>query len=267
MVKTIFYILATLLSLAAAYFGFTNHSVYDEQKNTYLTAKDKKDNFNLTNDKRSEELEEAKELLLAANTKGSELEASLDLLKSDQVSLERSIAEYNGQIEAADAKLAEAENLLVQLRQLFPDGELDDIPDIISGLENDVNQSQKELDEKLIVSDKLTTVVSNNIAEVGRLDGKIGEIKQRIKGNSLEARLSSVDNQWGFVVINGVGSNNGISGDTKLVVHRGNRFLGRLQISSLEPNQIVADIDKRTMASGIRLSPGDRVILEEPASN
>jgi len=267
MVKTIFYILAFLLSLGAAYFGFSTQGSFKEQKQAFDAVQKAKNGFNRSNDVRSKELEVAEGELAAADQTGSELEANIEAMKSDEGNLNRSVGQLEDEISGYDTQLEEFDNLIAEMRQLFPDGEINEIPGIIEKLEKEVDLSQKELDEKLIVADKLSVSVTTNQFEVQRLNNKISEIKQRIKANGLEARISSVDNRWGFVVINGVGSNNGISGDTKLVVHRGERFLGRLKISSLEPNQIVADIDKGTMAAGVRLSPGDRVILQEAAAN
>ena len=37
--------------------------------------------------------------------------------------------------------------------------------------------------------------------------------------------------------------------------------------TSIEPNQTLADIDFDSLAEGVRLQAGDRVILAEPATN
>jgi hypothetical protein len=44
-------------------------------------------------------------------------------------------------------------------------------------------------------------------------------------------------------------------------------MIGEVRPSSIEPNQTIAEINLESLASGVRLQPGDRVILAEPAAN
>jgi hypothetical protein len=37
--------------------------------------------------------------------------------------------------------------------------------------------------------------------------------------------------------------------------------------SAIEPTQTIAEIDFKTLADGVRIQPGDRVILTKPNSN
>lgn len=267
MIKTIFYLVAILLSLAAAFFGFQNNTNFKSQQEAFNVAEQSKKQFNKNNDDVQGELDTVSDKLATANKFGSEQEATLEASKSDQKTLQRSLAQVESEIEGYDDSINEVARLIAEVRQMFPDGDIDEIPSIITNLEEGNKQNQKALDEKILLAGKLSSNVSRNNDEVGRLDGKISEIRKRIRGNAIEARVSSVDNRWGFCVINGIGSNNGIKGDAGLLVHRGNRLIGRLKISSLEPNQIVADMDPRSMAKGMRVSAGDRVILETPAGN
>lgn len=267
MLKTILCLVAILVTLATAYFGFQNNTNFLQEQEAFAVAEKSKNQFIKNTDEVQEELDDASDKLAAANKLGNELEASIEAAKSDQGTLERTIAQLDTEIKGYDDTINEAARLTQQIRQSFPDGELDEIPGIITDLEDEIKVNQKDLDEKLLLSEKLSNAVAANNSEVNRLNSKIGEIRERIKGNAIEARVSSVDNRWGFCVINGIGSNNGINGDAGLLVHRGNRLIGRLKISSLEPNQIVADIDPRSMAKGMRVAAGDRVILEKPAAN
>lgn len=267
MLKTILYLVAILLSLAAAYFGFQNNANFNNEQLAFATAEKSKNQFNKNADEVQDELDTASDSLASANKIGSEAEAALKDSQSDQKTLDRSLAQIESEIEGYDDSINEMDRLIQQVRQMFPDGDIAEIPGIIADLEKANKKSQVELDGKMLLSEKLSENVKRNNNEVGRLNEKISEIRKRIRGNAVEARVSSVDNRWGFCVINGIGSNNGIKGDAGLLVHRGNRLIGRLKISSLEANQIVADIDPRSLAKGMRVAAGDRVILETPAAN
>ncbi|MCA1964148.1 MAG: hypothetical protein LDL31_09420, partial [Prosthecobacter sp.] len=58
------------------------------------------------------------------------------------------------------------------------------------------------------------------------------------------------------------GQNRGITEATKLLVTRGNQTIGKLSIVSVEKERTVANIQFETLANGMSIAPGDRVILE-----
>jgi hypothetical protein len=92
------------------------------------------------------------------------------------------------------------------------------------------------------------------------------ERSSRISRNSMEAVITAVNQDWGFLVI-GAGSNSGFTPQTDLLVRRDGRKIGRVRPSSIEPTQTIAEIDLESLAPGVRLQPGDRVILAKPTSN
>jgi hypothetical protein len=52
-----------------------------------------------------------------------------------------------------------------------------------------------------------------------------------------------------------------------LIVQRDGRRIGRVRPSSIEPTQTIGEIDFESLATGVRIQPGDRVILATPTSN
>ena len=92
------------------------------------------------------------------------------------------------------------------------------------------------------------------------------ERSSRISGNAMEAVVTAVNQDWGFLVI-GAGSNSGFTPQTSLIVQRDGRMIGRIRPSSIEPTQTIAEIDFNSLASGVRLQPGDRVMLAKPNTN
>ena len=88
----------------------------------------------------------------------------------------------------------------------------------------------------------------------------------RIRRNAMESVVTAVNDDWGFVII-GAGSNTGFTPQTKLIIKREGRMIGEVKPSSIEPSQTIAEIDQDSIAPGVRIQPGDRVILSEPATN
>jgi hypothetical protein len=82
----------------------------------------------------------------------------------------------------------------------------------------------------------------------------------------MEAVVTAVNQDWGFLVI-GAGTNSGFAPQSSLLIERDGRKIGRVKPSAIGPNQTVAEIELESVASGVRLQPGDRVILATPSAN
>ena len=94
---------------------------------------------------------------------------------------------------------------------------------------------------------------------------KDGPLKSKTYAE-LHAVVTAVNQDWGFLVI-GAGSNSGFTPQSSLIVQRNGRRVGRVRPSSIEPTQTIAEIDLDSLATGVRIQPGDRVILATPTSN
>jgi len=101
--------------------------------------------------------------------------------------------------------------------------------------------------------------------EESRLNKSRKERANRIGTNSREAVVTAVNNRWGFAVLN-LGKNQGFEPTSNLLVKRGSRLIGRLKVASIEPSQTIANFDRESITAGVRIRPGDRVIVEVPAT-
>jgi hypothetical protein len=97
------------------------------------------------------------------------------------------------------------------------------------------------------------------------VDKKI-ERNARIGRNANESVITAVSQDWGFVVI-GAGASTGFTPQSTLLVKRDGRLIGRVLPSAIERSQTVANVILESIAPGVRLQPGDRVILAKPESN
>lgn len=97
--------------------------------------------------------------------------------------------------------------------------------------------------------------------ELTEVQKRIEERKKLFERNRLTATIVAVNNDWGFVVIEG-GSNKSITTETKLLVTRGNDTIGKLDIVAVEPNKTLANIVQKSVRPGFSIAPGDKVILE-----
>ena len=56
----------------------------------------------------------------------------------------------------------------------------------------------------------------------------------------------------------GAGEKSGLTGESRLLIQRDGRLLGKLLISKLEPNTAVADVEPGSLRNGVVLQAGDR---------
>ncbi len=76
--------------------------------------------------------------------------------------------------------------------------------------------------------------------------------------------IGSVNPDYGFCVVN-MGTSQGVTMDSRLIVKRGSTFVTRLKIVQITGSQTVADFRDRDL-NGNQILPGDQVIFDNGAS-
>lgn len=270
--KTIFYVLALLTIGAAAFFSSENKGKFQKQQDTRLEKIATNKRVLAHGDKTKIELDGEKKTLDGAERDYAEAVESILSLKSKQGELKRELAEVEADIEGQMVTIQEAQDAVAQAEKVFKelgipgDVNIDTIKENMDRLNDEkkeLNQAVAELETNI---ESNQTSVSKNRTEIGRLSKRKAERDERIGQNAMESVITAVDNDWGFVVI-GAGTNTGFTPQTRLIVKREGRAIAEVKPSSIEASQTIAEIDMETLAPGVRLQPGDRVILTKPATN
>jgi len=268
--KIAFHILAILVCGVAAYFSLTHKEKFESQQQTRLETIQTNRNVTASADATDAEITTRQEVLDSAITDRDTAEAALASLKSTGSTLSRELASANTTLEAQQSELAELNNALEVVRQvvsqLGDDVTLDNMGDKIQELTD-------ERDNRVARNEELTELVASaerNLTarrdEAARLVQRSVARNSRLARNATEAVVTAVNQEWGFVVI-GAGSNAGFAPQTTLIVKRDGRMIGRINPSAIEPSQTIAEIDFDSMAPGVRIQPGDRVMLAKPTAN
>jgi len=84
--------------------------------------------------------------------------------------------------------------------------------------------------------------------------------RKNLTANGVSSLITSVDNDWGFVIVK-PHTDALIKQDSQLIVVRGDKHVGRLSINAIEEGRVLANINYGSLVSGMRIRPGDRVIL------
>ena len=264
--KSIFYSLAIVAIAAAGFFGWTAKDNYEakikERDGLILDNRNLSDNIDRETTNK-ETATAAKDLALNEEAKaGAELEAA----KSKATELASSLDAVSGELEVAAAEKKKIDDSIEALRGKFPGIELEEVPRVVKDMEANQKRLVGEEQDASLVKKRLEEDIAKNLAESSRIVEKINQSIKRVEGNTFQATIVAVDNDWNFVVI-GAGEKSGLTGDSKLLIQRDGRLLGRLLISKLEPNTAVADVEPGSLRNGVALQAGDQVILESVSSN
>ncbi|QQL44900.1 hypothetical protein [Sulfuriroseicoccus oceanibius] len=266
MARSITLFVALFCALGAAFFSYTNlNKAIKKQKDIVeLTA----DNRQLTKDidSTSQEIDEREGVKETALTnKGSQegekltLESDLRRAKEQLPARQRKIQAQERDIENYDKTVAEIQDVLGDVGVQEPE----EIEQAIQQMEQDKIALRKELEETETLAAAAAERVETAQGQLERLGGTIAKRREGIARNVIESTVAAVNNDWGFVVID-AGKSQGFSADQSLLVKRGNTYIAKLAVVSLESNRIIADVAPNSLAPGARVMPGDRVIVETP---
>jgi len=264
--KQLFYVLAVVAIGAAGFFGWNVNKKHEDQVLARKELETQNTNLSADLDKQEGLKREADDALKVAQSERALAEQGLDAAKSNSEGFERTLAQISGLLEDANAQEAEVTKVIDSLKKLFPDVELEDVPGIYDGLVDQQKKLTAEVEDLQGFKERLESDVSKNQADIVRVEGKIAESKTRVASNTFQATVTAVDSDWDFVVI-GAGEKSGLSSDSRLLVQRGGRLLGKLSINKLEANRAIADVVPNSLRAGVVLQPGDQVILEKTVSN
>jgi hypothetical protein len=268
--KAIAYVVAILILSGATYFTLEHSRKFGELEKVRLQTIATNKEVSANADAKEADLRKANEELAAAQKTREELTQALVLLKSTAEAVKKEAAELDATLVAQDAEFAELNKTLEQvaamLKGLGEDITLENLPDKIQQLEDDRKARQDKLKdlETLVAAGEKALATKRD--EIDRLVRRETQRTARIGRNSMEAVVTAVNQDWGFLVI-GAGSNSGFAPQTPMLVQRDGRIVARISPTAIEPTQTIAEIDFKSMAVGARIQPGDRVILAKPAAN
>jgi len=172
-------------------------------------------------------------------------------IENDSKQVDSDLADKKGKLADLDAKL---KDLPKGFNPQTIAEDLNKIKAEIAELQNEVAKKKTEVAE----ADKKTAEAQKALEDIS---SKIEIRKKSFERNAMSFRVVAVNNDWGFVIIDG-GDKEGISPDTKLLVIRGTQTVGKLSILAVQGNKTIANVLTETLAPGMTPTPGDKVILE-----
>ncbi|MDP6859710.1 MAG: hypothetical protein QF426_07805 [Verrucomicrobiales bacterium] len=150
-----------------------------------------------------------------------------------------------------EAKLAKLERELAEI------GQIEDLVEKSQNLQAEMASVQQEI---AITKENYKNMVAKREDTDNQITALRDKVSRQRAGQMIEvnAKIAQTFDNWGFVVID-KGGNQGINARAKLDVKRGDKLIGKLNITNLEPNVCVCDV--LSLSEGEKLAVGDSVVL------
>lgn len=268
--KATLYVVALLAACGAAFFSMSHSNKFKALEKDRSDTISKSAEVDARTVAAEKNIKDEKAVLASAEEKRDLLTQSVSALKSAGTALNSDLTKLGDDLKVQDQEFAQLQTALEEVNKILADlgGDvtLDSLPEKIQQIEDDKKAKQTKLEELETLAAGAEKSLAASRAELDRLAKRGIERSARIGRNSMEAVVTAVNQEWGFLVI-GAGSNSGFTPQTALIVERDGRKIGRVRPSSIEPTQTIAEIDLDSLSAGVRLQPGDRVILADPTSN
>lgn len=266
--KFILPILAILVCAAAAYFTLTQSEKFQNVQKQRLEAISTNEKVSANTDAVLVKIEEEKARLAEAQDKLLVATSSVSNLKSVNNSIQNEVNDLDASLVSLEEQFAALQKTLEEAKKEFAalggDINIDNIGIKVTEFEASIEGKRTKIEELDTLAEAAEKSITERRDEIKRMNDKIAASNRRIALNAMEARVSAVNQDWGFVVI-GAGSNSGFNPDTRLLVKRDGRLVGSVRPSSIEPTQTIAEIDMKSLSPGVRIQPGDKVMLASPA--
>ncbi len=262
----LFLIITSVALLAAAVFGIKNRSDFIAERKERAANNKKIDAILSKIEKEAIPAlkgdDGAFEQLWKTDNLLAQHQADLEQTKINIAKLDAEINKLNGQMAPLDSQIAKIDSVIEELKEKFPGVTPKNVGTIIQQLESDLDDAKQELTAKQGEVEIASKKFVNHEAQIER--GQVSQARRltRIQRNATEGVITAVNLDWGFVVVN-IGSRQGVSADSTLIVKRGGSRIADLSIVSVKPGVTVANIRQKSL-SGV-VQPGDHVIFKSVA--
>lgn len=208
------------------------------------------------------EAKAAGEKVAAANAEVSQEDEKMSIARNKLTAAQKEAEALQKAVDESQAKIAEYKRQVEELTKTLPENfSIETVAETMNAIKAEIATSKGQVE-------KVQEQLDGKDAELKRVQDQLSDVTESIDArrksferNSLSAVVVAVNNDWGFVIIEG-GQNKGITGDAKLLVVRGSQPIGRLNVVSVDQNKTLANIDLKSLQAGLTVAPGDRVILE-----
>ena len=260
--KTILYIIALVAMAVAGFFAYSNIEPHQEQLT--LTTELERNNVQIRSQIKgvNGKISAQKKEKIAEQENKDTLEGEIELAVEKTRKLAQQSEELNGSLDGLKEEKANIDRLKLAVEEAAGGvgKSIAEIPEYFEEIEDKKKQLNKTQNSLLQEVERVANDVNSKKNEVLALNSAAQQRRKNLKANGVSSLITSVDNDWGFVIVK-PHSDAIINQDSQLIVVRGDRHVGRLSINAIESGRVLANIDYNSLVSGMRIRPGDKVIL------
>jgi peptidoglycan hydrolase CwlO-like protein len=194
---------------------------------------------------------------ILAETRYEELQYTKTKLEETRAELAKTkdeLATTKTELAAAQAKVTELTERLAQ-----KEAELAQAKSQIDQLQQDKTALQTQIDDlnnQLVKAEEEMKDLQDEVASLNKIVKEITPDKTPLP-EGLTGQIAVVNPEWNFVILN-IGSDSGLVPDAQMLVHRADKFIGKVRITSVQKSMAIADIMRDWEQSPIQ--EGDYVL-------
>jgi len=220
---------------------------FTEQIKNYEGMQAPLDSIAVSAENRYEELQNTKKDLENTRQDLAKTKTELANTKTELAETQAKVTELTDTVALKDAELAQATGRITQLEQDKATLQVQ-----IDDLNNQLAKSQEDMQDLQDQVATLNKIVSDLEGEKG---GPVLGVPQGLSG-----KIVVVNPAWNFVILD-IGSEQKLVAGAEMMVHRADRLIGRVRVSSVQKNMAVAEIMASWQQGGQSPSEGDNVLF------
>ncbi len=251
-------IILLLAAIAAGYGAFVANENKSEFLKLHTENKDLESKITrLKGDMRSEEasIGDQESALATAKTVRNDAEARRDFNRREVRSRTNSVNTTRTQLNGVNTEIQEITTILTSSNVPDPDA-------LNSSLEEESTKQvelEQAIEEQESELDGLRAQVNDKRGVLGNLRKTIAEANAAFNRKTRRARITAVDPEWGFAIMN-MGNTAGISPNDRVIVERAGQRVGMVVVKTVSGGRVVGNVVPE--AGTTAPQPGDTVIFE-----
>jgi uncharacterized phage infection (PIP) family protein YhgE len=244
-----------VLLLATCFFGFETRSKVQGLNDKVASLGTEVTNTQQRLAKSEADLATAKDALAKETADDEQTKSQLATVQSSLDAANAQVTTLNGKIDDLNKQLFAAKGGPAPVTPQGGPTQAD-----MDKLTAQLKDAQAQVAELSQLKETLTNRAKDAESRADDLEKVVEHYKSTIVRNGLEGEVLAVNQGWNFVVLS-IGDRQGAVANAELIIKRGDSQIAKARITEVEPATSVADIIPGSLARGVRIQPGDRVIF------
>jgi predicted nucleic acid-binding Zn-ribbon protein len=244
-----------VLLLATCYFGFETRSKVTGLNDKITGLGTELTSTQNTLAKAKADLSTTKDSLAKETADDEQTKSQLSTVQSSLDAATAQVTTLKGQVDDLTKQVQLAKNGPAPVVQPGGPSQAD-----YDNLKKQFADAQAQVAELTQLKETLTNKAKDAESRADDLEKVVDHYKSGTVRNGLEGEVLAVNQGWNFVVLS-IGDRQGAVANAEMIIKRDGAQIGKVRITSVEPSTSVADIIPGSLARGVRVEPGDRVIF------